>query len=65
VQGTMGRTERPFVTALRTNFREGREDEVPLIGLLGSSPLWSFQKFASGRRATSGCTSFNVTFAGA
>jgi hypothetical protein len=39
--------------------------ELRLIGFLRSSPLWSFQKFASGGRATSSCTSLNVTFAGA
>src|SRR5215207_7283370 len=32
----MGRTERPFVTALRTNFREGRFVELRLLRLLGS-----------------------------
>jgi hypothetical protein len=41
--------------------------ELPLIGLLGSSSLWSwsFRKFASGRMATPGSTSLNGTFAGA
>jgi hypothetical protein len=37
----------------------------PLMGLLGSSPLWSIQKFASGRVATPGSTSLNATFVGA
>jgi len=36
-----------------------------VAGLLRSSPSWSFQKFASGRMATLGATSLNVTFAGA
>ena len=40
-------------------------DELPLIGFLGSSPLWSFQKFASGRIDTPGSTSLNVMFVGA
>jgi hypothetical protein len=39
--------------------------KLPLIGFLRSSPLWSFQKFASGRLATPGSTSLNVTFASA
>jgi hypothetical protein len=39
--------------------------ELPLIGFLRSSPLWSVQKFASGRIATPGSTSLNVTFADA
>src|SRR5215210_2186606 len=39
--------------------------EVPLIGPLGRAPLWSIRKFASGRMATPGSTSLNVTFAGA
>jgi hypothetical protein len=47
------------------NVVEGEFSEVRLIGLLGSSPLWSFQKFASGRLATPGSTSLNVTFASA
>jgi hypothetical protein len=38
--------------------------ELRLLGLLGSSPLWSFQKFASGRIATPDSTSLNGTFAG-
>jgi hypothetical protein len=47
------------------NFEEAQYDEVPLIGSLGSSPLWSIQKFASGRTATPGSTSLNATFVGA
>jgi hypothetical protein len=47
------------------NFREFPECELRLIGFLRSSPLWSFQKFASGRLATPGSTSLNVTFASA
>jgi hypothetical protein len=39
--------------------------KLPLIGFLRSSPLWSFQRFASGRLATPGSTSLNVTFASA
>jgi hypothetical protein len=73
VQGRMGRT-----AALRRgsqdelprslnlwNFAFLGFCELGLLGFLGSSPLWSFHKFASIRIATPGSTSLNVTFAGA
>ncbi len=50
---------------LYMDFGELQESELRHIGLLGSSPFWSFQKFASGRMSTPGSTTLNATFASA
>ena len=61
-KGTQGSKTVVFGTRLECLIKAS---ELLLIGFLRSSPLWSFQKFASGRLATPGSTSLNVTFASA
>jgi hypothetical protein len=64
VQGRMGRTA-ALGKGSQDQVREGRFVELRLLDLLERLPLWSFQRFASGRMGTPGSTSLNVTFPGA
>ncbi len=44
---------------------EDLESELLFIGFLRTSPAWSSWKFVSGRMATPGSSSLNLTFVGA